>query len=257
MQISENIIEKFGNKVEKALASYAKISEEEASNFLKKMSLNDYAALVAALDAQNENEITKIVYKYTETEPFIQESHYFDQDLNMIFEEVWNFDFTGKKLYSILEGSINDIVNTKIVSSQPDNKYLALSILPEEFVMVYEHVSKLSEQKVKEYLGSWLNENMTLDHMYDVATMKVMFENQIQQMKNDLGSMVGKPSSMVKNPKVTDPKTNQAKTIVSADRTTNTIATADEKGNVEIQKIDPNTKKQISLEGLKSLAGIK
>lgn len=257
MRISENIIEKFGNSVEKALADYAKVSEEAAADLLKKMSLNDYAALVAAIDAQNENEITKLVDKYNNTEPMVSESHYFENDINSIFEEVWNFDFTDKKLKSILECGINACICTKVVSSQPKYKHLALSLLPETFVDVYEEMSNLPENNIRNYLGSWLTENMTVDHMYDVATMKYIFEDQVQQMKQNLATMVGKSASMVKNPKITDPKTNQSKTIVQADRVSNTIATADDKGNVEIAKVDPMTKKQISLEGLKTLAGIK
>ena len=94
--------------VVKLFSKYARVPETIAKDTLQKMPLNTYAAFVAALDANNEEEIMRIIKddKETVAESFI----YFQLD-----ESLSDPDFSTETINKFLEkASIKSIMESTI-----------------------------------------------------------------------------------------------------------------------------------------------
>ena len=227
----EGRIEEFDFSVTKAFAEYAAIPEEIAQQTLQKMALSDYAAFVSALDSEDEETINKMVDKYVETD-----------------EEV------------VLGESISYYSKLPIISKFPIMEERSRSLsLPFMYSNAYKNVTRLSESELNDYLGIWLvNENTDFRMKRDIAVHKYIYETNVNpQLKQNIARIASKSSSQVKSPSFTDDKDNTKKEIVSADPQKNIIATQDEKGNIDVVQLDQQKKKQIALEDLKRLAGLK
>ena len=227
----EGKIEEFDFSVTKAFAEYAAVPEEIALQTLQKMALSDYAAFVSALDTEDEEIINKMVDKYIETD-----------------EEV------------VLGESIAYYNKLPIISKFPVMEERSRSLsLPFMYSNAYKNVINLSENELNEYLGVWLvNENSDFRMKRDIAVHKYIYETNINpQLKQNVARIANKSASHVKSPSFTDDKDNTKKEIVSADPQKNIIATQDEKGNVDVVQLDQQKKKQIALEHLQRLAGLK
>lgn len=227
----EGTLEEFKFSVVKAFADYAQVPEAIAEKTLQKMSLTDYAGFVSALDSGNDKIITQIVDKYIEND-----------DEEILGETITSLN--EKKIlsrFSIMEE------NSKMAG------------LPRIYSNAYNQISRLTEQQVKDYLGVWLiNEDKEFRQIRDIAVHKFIYENTINpQLKNNVARLANKSSAQVKAPSFTDDKDQTKKEIVSADPQKNIIATKDEKGEIEVVQLDPQKKKQIALEDMKRLAGIK
>jgi hypothetical protein len=260
IQLSENL-EKYGMSVEKAFAQYASISEKEASNIIKNMPLSEYALFVSALDTNNEDDITEIVMKYLEKIPSNEiksESFFQSTDIDIILEQTQMVNETFVDF--INSKSISELNETKIFQDfKIQDMYIAKELAPHEITEAYNIISETSEAILTEYLDTWLlNENCSYRKKVDIGIMKFVFENTINpQLKQQVARLTNTSTTKVANPAFTDPKTKAKSSIVSADAQNKTIATQDEKGNVQVHKIDPRNKDQISLESLQKLAGIK
>jgi hypothetical protein len=227
----EGRIEEFDFSVTKAFAEYAGVPEEIAQKTLQRMTLSDYAAFVSALDSEDENTINKMVDKYIENE-----------------EEV-------------VLGENIEFYNTKPIISRfsvMEERSRALG-LPFMYANAFKSVITLSESELNDYLGVWLvNEDTDFRMKRDIAVHKYIYENTVNpQLKQNVARLANKSASQVTSPTYTDDKDSTKKDIVSADPQKNIIATQDEKGNVEVVQLDQQKKKQIALESLKRLAGIK
>jgi len=227
----EGTLEEFKFSVVKAFADYAQVPDAIAEKTLQKMTLTDYAAFVSALDSENDKVITQIVDKYNESD---------DE--------------------AVLGETIKSLNEKKILSKfSVMEEQSKLHSLPRVYYNAYKQISQLSEQQVKNYLGVWLiNEDMDHREIRDVAVHKFVYENVVNpQLKNNVARLANKSSAQVKNPSFTDDKDQTKKEIVSADPQKNIIATKDDKGEIEVVQLDPQKKKQIALEDMKRLAGIK
>lgn len=256
-QLSENL-QKYGMSVEKAFANYADISEKEAKEIIKNMPLSEYALFITLLDSENDKEITKLVMKYIQEEPVnkTNESFFKTTDFETILE---NMEYS----------SINEFINNKSISQVNETKIFqdfkmedmvfVKEMAPYQITEAYNIVTEVSEDILTEYLDTWLlNENASYRQKVDMGIVKFVYENTINpQLKNQVARIANTSSAKVSNPSFTDPKTKQKSSIVSADAQNKTIATQDDKGNVQVHKIDPRNKGQISLESLQRLAGIK
>lgn len=227
----EGTLEEFKFSVTKAFADYASVPEAIAEKTLQKMSLTDYAAFVSALDSENDKVITQIVDKYITNDD----------------EEI-----LGETIKSLNEKKILSRFDVMEEKSK-------MAGLPRIYHNAYTQLSRLTEQQVKNYLGLWLiNEDISSREIMDIAVHKFVYENVINpQLKNNVARLANKSSAQVKNPSYTDDKDNTKKEIVSADPQKNVIATKDEKGEIDVVQLDPQKKKQIALEDMKRLAGIK
>lgn len=260
IQLSENL-EKYGMSVEQAFAKYADITDKEAKEIIQNMPLSEYAIFVSALDTNNDDEITKVVMKYIENMPVkneTNESFFQSTDFDYLLE---NLNFDTKSVYEFINGkSIKEINEAKIfqdfnIHHMNTIKQIAPSVISE----AYEIVTEVSESLLNEFLDTWLiDENADYKAKVDMATMKYIFENNINpQLKQQLSRIAKVSPTKIKSPSFSDPKTKTTSTVVSADSQSNTIATQDEKGNVQVHKIDPRNKDQLALESLQKLAGIK
>jgi hypothetical protein len=259
MQLSENL-QKYGMSVEKAFANYANISDNEASDIIKNMPLSEYALFVTALDKNDDNELTQIVMKYVDEMPVEKqtESFFHSDDFNVILE---NMDFSTQSVVDFINGrSIKQINETKIFQNfKMQDMSVIKEIAPHEITEAYDIITEVSESVLNEFLDTWLlNEDADYRKKVDIGITKYVFENTINpQLKTQVARIANSSTSNVKAPAFTDPKTKAKTSIVSADAQSKTIATQDEKGNVQVHKIDPRNKSQISLESLQRLAGIK
>lgn len=260
IQLSENL-QKYGMSVEKAFAKYANVSEQEAKDIIKNMPLSEYALFVTALDSNNDNEITKLVMKYIEEMPVkseTTESFFNTNDFEIILE---NMNFSTQSVMEFINGkSIKEINETKIFQDfKIQDMAVIKEIAPFEITEAYDIISEVSESILNEFLDTWLlNEDADYRSKVDIGIAKYIFENTINpQLKTQVARITNASSSNVKAPSFIDPKTKAKSSIVSADAQNKTIATQDDKGNVQVHKIDPRNKDQISLESLQRLAGIK
>lgn len=238
--INEGQLEKFDFSPVKVFADYAKIPESIAEQHVKKMQLNDYSAFITALDVEDESTISKIVDKYISNQ--LSESTTFP---NISISEACDIHLLRE--YEIIDHSIE--------------KYN----LSEDYRKAYDVVQKLQESELTDYLSFWtMNETVEYKSLLDSAMVKHVYENVINpQLKNNIARLANKPANQVKTPTYDTQKPNlpnqpdAQKNIVQADPVNKTIATQDDKGNVEIHKVDGMNKDKIKLEDLQVLAGIK
>lgn len=238
--INEGKLEKFDFNPVKVFANYAKIPEAIAEKHVKKMQLNDYSAFITALDVEDEPTILEIVDKYLSDK--LEENSSFP---DISIREACNLSLLREF----------DIIDHQV------EKYN----LSEDYHKAYDMVQKLQESQLNEYLQFWIiNESFDYKSLLDSAMVKYVYENTINpQLKNNIARLANKPSNQVKTPTYDTSKPNlpnqkdTQKNIVQADPVNKTIATQDDKGNVEIHKVDGMNKDKIKLEDLQVLAGIK
>ena len=242
--------------VVKLFSKYARVPETIAKDTLQKMPLNTYAAFVAALDANNEEEIMRIIKddKETVAESFI----YFQLD-----ESLSDPDFSTETINKFLEkASIKSIMESTILSNYSIlEQYDFVSMLPTKLKESFDHVTTMLESELDSYLGMWIYEDATYSQKKDIAAIRHFYENVMNpQLKSNIARIAQKPNNNSKSATFTDPKTNTSGNIVSADPIKKVIATQDDKGEVSIHQIDPRNKDNIVMEDvsiLKHLAGIK
>ena len=242
--------------VVKLFSKYSKVPETIAKDTLQKMPLNTYAAFVAALDANNEDEIMRIIQDEKETvaESFV----YFQLD-----ESLSDPDFSTKTINTFLEkASIKSISESTILSHYSIlEQFDFVSMLPSKLKESFDYVTGLLESDLDSYLGMWISEDATYSQKKDIAAIRHFYENTINpQLKTNIARIAQKPNGNTKSATFTDPKTNTTGNIVSADPIKKVIATQDDKGDISIHQIDPRNKDNIVMEDvsvLKLLAGIK
>jgi hypothetical protein len=247
--------------IEKTLAAYIGMDEDLVRDFTKDMSLSDYTALVNALDTENENDLTKIVDKYLsnsdeDATPFSfydkmkENEDIFEINTKKLEEEFYNF---------LREARPSTIIESDIYSKFDLNEQqLYRSFIPESINQAFSVIDRMTYESVCKYIGK-IHEGLDQHKARDMAIIRHVMENALNpQLKANIAKVAKTSPNAVKAPSFTDEKTKKTAAIVSADPKSNTIATQDEKGEVKLHDVkNPNVAKQIALEAMKKLAGIK
>lgn len=287
MKINE-ALKDYNYSIEKAIQAFTKLSEDEVKTLVKRMSLGDYAAISTAIgfgdQETNEGEMRRILndylYKDEENEqPAKPNSFSFKKE----FEESDSFneveeleeaflDFMRKANYQSLYKS--DILSKVPLAEQTMHKMFLPKIVREAYDAV--DFLRMSDMKryIKENTNIEISEDLTFSQIKDLAVMKYVFENNIlpnnvsnkpmnPKLKSDLARVVRKPVGNIKAPAMTDTKTNTNAPIVSVDAKNQTVATQNDKGEVNIHDLkDQKNKDLVTFESqfkgrLQRLAGIK
>lgn len=248
-KLYENL-EKFGFSIEKALADYANIELKDAQELTSSMSIGDYVSLANALDQDNDEEITDIVDKYINNQ-----------------EEEFEESFSGKEY--ILENKIDKLsenINKFVQRANYDNfmksdilssfslmeRFVYKNYLPDNIRNIYEEANNLGIIQLRDSLYNWqLDENLSHSKLVDLYTFNRLYEDEMSpEQKRKLAQLTGSNTSQVTTATYNDPQTHKDKRVVSADPTSRTVATVDDDGEIDVEKVN-NPKQQITFEDRK------
>lgn len=240
----------FGYSISKTLSEYTLMSEQEAEEFTKNMTLSDYLSLTNALDSEDEEEVSNIVNKYLENENVAESFDYFsiEKSDSILESSFMNF---------IENASIKQIAEAKIFSNIDIQEIGTYKHFTPR--LVHEALDLLEGMGFQETIESvkFFKEAAPYKVARDIFITTYVIENINNDLKQSLSKLTKKPPNTITNPSYTDPVTKKKENIVSANTQNNTIAVQDDKGEVEIIDVrDQNKMKQIATESLKRLAGI-